>query len=265
MQFRKYHGLGNDYLVLELGVMTPDLVVAVCDRHTGLGADGVLEMMPSQQADVGLRIWNPDGSVAEKSGNGLRIFARWLVDHCDALDDISIELSCGVVRCQVDDEQVTVQMGQASFAPEDVPCEEEMIFMPLPVGDVVLPLTAVGVGNPHCVVFLESDLDAFPWREWGAELENNPMFPNRTNVQFAQVLDERTVDVRVWERGAGETAASGSSACAVAAAAVRMERCDGTIEVMMPGGSLEVSVGKDYTLILRGPVGYIGRMVYEPQ
>ena len=130
---------------------------------------------------------------------------------------------------------------------------------------MVLPLTAVGIGNPHCVVFLETDLDAFPWRDWGASIENSDLFPNRTNVQFARVLDAQTIEVRVWERGAGETAASGSSACAVAAAAVRMERCDGTIEVMMPGGSLEVSVGKDYTLILRGPVGYIGRMVYEPQ
>ena len=220
MQFRKYHGLGNDYLVLEQGILTPEVVVAVCDRHTGLGADGILEMMPSPKADVGLRIWNPDGSVAEKSGNGLRIFARWLVDCHDAMDDISVELSCGVVRCQVDEEMITVQMGHASFEPADVPCKEEMIFAPLPVGEVVLPLTAVGVGNPHCVVFLETDLDSFPWREWGAELETSPMFPNRTNVQFARVIDAHTIEARVWERGAGETAASGSSACAIAAVEV---------------------------------------------
>ena len=265
MHFRKYHGLGNDYLVLEQGVLTPEVVVAVCDRHMGLGSDGILEMMPSQKADVGLRIWNPDGSVAEKSGNGLRIFARWLVDFHDAMDDISIELPCGIVRCQVDGHQVTVQMGQASFAAEDIPATEEMIFMPLPVGEVVLPLTAVGLGNPHCVVFLETDLDAFPWREWGASLESSALFPNRTNVQFARVIDAGTIEARVWERGAGETAASGSSACAIAAAAVRLERCIGTIRVVMPGGDLEVTVGKDYALILRGPVAYVGRMVYEAE
>jgi diaminopimelate epimerase len=262
MRFRKYHGLGNDYLVLEQGMLTPERVVAVCDRHMGLGSDGILEMMPSQRADVGLRIWNPDGSVAEKSGNGLRIFARWLVDFHDAMDDISIELSCGIVRCQVDGAMVTVQMGQASFDAESIPATEEMIFSPQPVGEVVLPLTAVGVGNPHCVVFLESDLDALPWRDWGAALEVSPLFPNRTNVQFARVIDSSTIEARVWERGAGETSASGSSACAIAAAAVRMEHCDGTVKVRMPGGVLEVTVGRDYALILKGPVAYVGEMTF---
>ncbi len=263
MQFRKYHGLGNDYLVLEQGVLTPETVIAVCDRHMGLGSDGILEMMSSQIADVGLRIWNPDGSVAEKSGNGLRIFARWLVDFQDAMDDISIELPCGVVRCQVDEDMVTVQMGRASFVAAEIPATEEMIFAPMPVGEAVLPLTAVGVGNPHCVVFLETDIDAFPWREWGAALEMSPLFPNRTNVQFARVIDGRTIEARVWERGAGETSASGSSACAIAAAAVRLDRCEGTICVRMPGGQLEVTVGRDFGLILRGPVAYVGRMSYE--
>jgi diaminopimelate epimerase len=262
MRFRKYHGLGNDYLVLEQGMLTPERVVEVCDRHTGIGSDGILEMMPSQQADVGLRIWNPDGSVAEKSGNGLRIFARWLVDCRDATDDLSIELSCGIVRCQVDDEMVTVQMGQATFDAAAIPSTEAMIFSPRPVGEVVLPLTAVGVGNPHCVVFLETDLDGLPWREWGAALERSPLFPNRTNVQFARVIDGSTIEARIWERGAGETSASGSSACAIAAAAVRMEHCSGTVQVRMPGGVLEVTVGRDYALILRGPVSYVGEMTF---
>ena len=262
MRFRKYHGLGNDYLVLEQGVLTPERVVAVCHRHTGLGSDGILEMLPSKKADVGLRIWNPDGSVAEKSGNGLRIFARWLVDFRESMDDVSIELSCGVVRCQVDEEMVTVQMGQATFEATSIPATEEMIFFPTPVGEVVLPLTAVGVGNPHCVVFLETDLDSLPWREWGASLEVSEFFPNRTNVQFARVINDATIEARVWERGAGETAASGSSACAIAAAAVRLEHCSGTIEVRMPGGALEVTVGRDYALILRGPVAYVGELTY---
>jgi len=260
MKFRKYHGLGNDYLVLEEGLLTPDSVAAVCDRHRGLGADGILQRLPSSVADTGLRIWNPDGSIAEKSGNGLRIFARWMVEHQQAPDDITIELVCGVVRCQVDGTSVTVQMGQASFDAEHVPSTEEMIFAPKPVGDVMLPLTAVGLGNPHCVVFLGTDLDGLPWREWGAALERSEWFPNRVNVQFARVVDAHTIDARVWERGAGETLASGSSACAIAAAAVRLEHCEGTVLVSMPGGDLEVTVGRDFSVILRGPVEYVGSM-----
>ncbi len=258
MRFRKYHGLGNDYLVLEEGSLSAGRVVAICDRHRGLGSDGILEMLPSTVADVGLRIWNPDGSVAEKSGNGLRIFARWMVEHQFAPEDLSIELSCGIVRCQVDGDMVTVQMGHATFDAAEIPSVEDMIFAPKQVGDAMLPLTAVGLGNPHCVVFLGTDLDLLPWREWGAALEVSPLFPNRTNVQFARVLDAHTIEARIWERGAGETQASGSSSCAIAAAAQKLEHCEGTIRIVMPGGDLEVTVGLDYSLILRGPVAYVG-------
>ena len=134
MQFRKYHGLGNDYLVLESGDLHPGQVVDICDRHRGLDRTGSSASPPSQSADVGLRIWNPDGSVAEKSGNGLRIFARWLVEHRSASDDLTVELPCGIVRCQVDGEMVTVQMGHASFESADIPATESMIFSPKPVG-----------------------------------------------------------------------------------------------------------------------------------
>ena len=151
MQFRKYHGLGNDYLVLEQGVLTPETVVAVCDRHTGLGSDGILEMMPTNKADVGLRIWNPDGSVAEKSGNGLRIFARWLVDFREAMDDISIELPCGIVRCQVDEDmslqeeqevRIALKGGQAMLRPAKGGSNEERpLPRPLPPKQPLLLLT----------------------------------------------------------------------------------------------------------------------------
>jgi diaminopimelate epimerase len=260
MRFRKYHGLGNDYLVMEEGALSPARVVEVCDRHRGLGSDGILEMLPSTVADVGLRIWNPDGTIAEKSGNGLRIFARWMVEHMEGPDDLSVELLCGIVRCQVDGEMVTVQMGKASFDPAQIPATEELIFSPKLVGEAMLPITAVGLGNPHCVVFLGADLDGLPWRDWGQALENNPLFPNRVNVQFARVIDRRTIEARIWERGAGETSASGSSSCAIAAAAVKLEYCEGTITVMMPGGALEVTVGADFSLILRGPVAYVGEL-----
>jgi diaminopimelate epimerase len=260
---RKYHGLGNDYLVLEdaAGVaLTADLVRRICDRHRGPGSDGVLEPVDGEGADFGLRIWNPDGSTAEKSGNGLRIFARWMVDHRGAALAHSVSLPAGVVQCEVGETDITVQMGQATFEAAEIPCLQSLEHTPAEIDGALLPLTAVGVGNPHCVVFCGDSLDMIPWRRWGQSLETSPLFPNRTNVQFARVMSRSRVAARIWERGAGETQASGSSACAVAAAAVRLDMTDRDVEVAMPGGSLFVRVEPDWNLILRGPVAEIGRI-----
>jgi len=265
MIFIKSHGLGNDYLVAH---DTPALcaadAVAICHRHTGAGSDGILEPVPAAAgADYGLRIWNPDGSLAEKSGNGLRIFARYLVDHRGAPRDFAVSVDAGTVRCTVDAEAITVEMGRATFAPAGIPSTQALLCTPVDVGGDTLPLTAVGVGNPHCVVFFppETDLDALPWRRWGALLERHPLFPNRTNVQFARRVDAQTVEIRIWERGAGETSASGSSSCAVAAAAVRLgELAAGPLRITMPGGVLSVTVGEQWALTLRGPVEEIGRV-----
>lgn len=257
MKLLKSHGLGNDYLVLATAdPLTPERVRWLCARHRGVGADGVLEPCRSSRATAGLRIWNPDGSQAEKSGNGLRIFSRFLVDHRGVAPAHTIEVPAGVVAAQVHtDGDVTVDMGPPSFAPAVVPCAEALLDHPLTVAGQLLRVTAVGMGNPHCVVFCDprADLDALPWRAWGRELEVHPLFPNRTNVQVVAVRSRRHLEARIWERGAGATEASGSSACAVASAAVRLGLADPAVTVASPGGTLEVEV-QDDNVRLRGPV-----------
>ncbi len=265
MRLIKSHGLGNDYLVLTTGEPL-DAAGArrLCDRHRGIGADGVLEPVISERADFGLRIWNPDGSQAEKSGNGLRIFARFLVDHRGAPLEFTIEVPSGVSRCAVtEDGMVRVEMGRAVFSPADVPCTRPLDREPVLVAGRSLEITAVGMGNPHCVAFFPVgiDLDALPWPTWGAALEVSPLFPNRTNVQFAVVLDRRRIALRIFERGAGVTEASGSSACAAAAAAFRQGWVDARVNMEMPGGTLEVGVGEDFSIWQRGPVEEIAEVV----
>lgn len=238
--------------------MTPEWAIEICDRHTGLGGDGVLEPFETKKADYGVRIWNPDGSLAEKSGNGLRIFARWLVDERNAPTQFSIWTDACLVHCTVGEDMISVQMGHARF------CSEDDIQERLVHDEYTWEAIAVDLGNPHCVCFYNEALDELPWKTWGPLLENHPRFPHRTNVQFARIVDRNTVDIRIWERGAGETSASGSSSCAVAAAAVRTGRLDaGDIEVWMPGGTLYIRVLPNEEVVLTGPVEVVGRMHFH--
>ena len=266
MVFFKSHGLGNDYLIAEAPHPPPTAgqVRLLCDRNHGVGSDGLLWACTSARADAGLRIFNPDGSEAEISGNGLRIFAHWLHHHRGAPPDLCIEVGGRVVACRVQGDQVRVAMGHATFEPAGVPLRAHLplIEAPLPVAD--LRGTAVGMGNPHCVVFVEQDLDSLPWRAWGEALERHPLFPNRTNVQIARVVAEDSLEIRIWERGAGPTLASGSSACAAAAAAVRTGRCRGRIQVEAPGGVLQVGVADDWAITLEGPVEEVGAFTPAP-
>jgi diaminopimelate epimerase len=167
----------------------------------------VLQVVASTRADVGVRIWNPDGSLAEKSGNGLRILAWYLHHRRGAAAELTVEVGGEIVACVVDGAVVEVEMGTGVVDAPD----------PIVVGGTSLPILRVSVGNPHCVVFREeADLDALPWRAWGEALERHPLFPNRTNVQVARRMSHHRLEARIWERGAGPTLASGSSACAVA-------------------------------------------------
>jgi diaminopimelate epimerase len=268
VKFWKAHGLGNDYLVLEAALaLDPALVTEICDRHRGLGGDGILEPKPARAgADYGVRIWNPDGSIAEKSGNGLRIFARWLHDECAAAAAFTVSTDACIVGCFATHDAVSVEMGAASFTPADVPVlsDVELIDGPLELSSTTLSVTAVGLGNPHCVVFRSEPLDGLPWRKWGSEIERHARFPNRTNVQVARIVDEHEVEIRIFERGAGETQASGSSSCAVAAAGVRTGRLRaGRIRVRMPGGILYVTVSET-GILLEGPVEGVGRFELDP-
>lgn len=263
------HGLGNDYLVLEHGppLDTP-LVQAICDRHRGVGADGILEPRDGGDADFGVRIWNPDGSVAEKSGNGLRILARWLVERRAAPDRFTVWTGHDIVLCAVADDLISVEMGRATTEPAAVPllAPQPVVQADWTVQGTQVEVTVLSVGNPHCVIFVDDpDLDALPWRAWGEVLERDPRFPNRINVQIARVVDAGRLELRIWERGAGPTQASGSSSCAVAAAAVLTGRCEpGRLDLSMLGGTLHVTVRPDLSLRLEGPVEPVGVIHVAP-
>jgi diaminopimelate epimerase len=255
--FWKGHGLGNDYLVVDPRELSFRLsrraVRALCERHTGIGADGVLALAPSRAADFGVRIYNPDGSEAEKSGNGLRIFARFLHDTGRTRKRrFSVETRGGVVGIELSRgaSHADVEMGRASFrssAPD----------APIRVAGRSLRFTGVSLGNPHCVLFRARGWDAEELRALGPRIERHRLFPRRTNVQLAAPRGRHALDVLVWERGAGETLASGSSACAAAAAGVRRGLVVSPVRVHMPGGRLDVAVGEDFDLRLSGPVAAV--------
>lgn len=268
IRFVKGHGLGNDYLVIDEADLTAPLsesaIVRICDRNLGPGSDGILLLCPSGTADFRVRIFNPDGSEAEKSGNGLRIFAKFLRDHGHtSVESFTVETLGGIVTCRCHEQggrvhAVTVDMGRATFSANAIPVrgvEGEAVAFPLHLSDgIELTATAVSVGNPHCVIFVDR-LDEGECRRLGPQIERHPAFPNRTNVQFARATAPDALEILIWERGAGYTLASGSSSCAAAAAAVRTGACrPGPIAVSMPGGELTVEVGQDWSLRLTGPV-----------
>jgi diaminopimelate epimerase len=266
--FAKGHGLGNDYIVIDAAdlpaALTPAQVTRICDRNWGVGSDGILLLTaPWDGADFGLRILNPDGSEAEKSGNGLRIFAKYLHDHGRAKrDTFTVATKGGRVecRCHVVDGRmnvVTVEMGRCTFVAPEIPMSgpaREVVKVPLQVDGETLLITAVSVGNPHCVIFTDR-LDEELVRRLGPKVEHHPAFPNRINVQWARVASRSMVDILIWERGAGWTLASGSSSSAVACAAVKNGLCDhGLVTVRMPGGELAIDVRPDWSIRLRGAV-----------
>jgi diaminopimelate epimerase len=277
--FAKGHGLGNDYIVIDEAdlprPLSTDAIVKICDRNWGVGSDGILLLVATSRADFGLRIFNPDGSEAEKSGNGLRIFAKYLWDHKRATrPTFSVDTKGGIVQCEchVKDgrmRDVTVEMGRATFRADEVPvtgATGDVVAFPLTLGDGTrMAGTAVSVGNPHFVVFVER-LDDADCRRLGPQVERHAAFPARTNVQFVRPVSRREIEILIWERGAGYTLASGSSSCAAAAAAVRNGHCDpGSVTVRMPGGQLAIDVRPDWSLRLQGPVEevYTGTLTSE--
>ncbi|MHC4741516.1 MAG: diaminopimelate epimerase [Planctomycetota bacterium] len=264
MKFHKYHALGNDYIVLDPGeageLRSEESVRAICHRNFGIGSDGVL-FGPSEtsEADFALRIFNPDGSEAEKSGNGLRIFARYLRD-CGKVgtDAFTVLTPGGVVEAKVSKkgDSVSVEMGRVSFWSADIPvagAAREVINEEMEVEGERIVFCAVTIGNPHCVIGCNEVCEE-ETRRLGPAIETNGRFPNRTNVQFVKIVDNGNIKIEIWERGAGYTLASGSSSCAAAAVVRRLGLCDGEITVHMPGGELAVSVRDDFSVKMSGPV-----------
>lgn len=276
MRFRKYHALGNDYLVLDPAdfpgwdAPDPGRIRAVCHRHLGLGADGVLwgPLRPAR-ADFGLRIFNPDGSEAEKSGNGLRIFARYLFDRRLAgAAPFTIDTPGGVVGVTIGEgaRLISVEMGRVSFRSTAIPVagpDREVVGERIVAGGREFTFTAASVGNPHCVIPLP-EVTAALAREFGPHLETHPLFPRRTNVQFLRVIDRANLRIEIWERGAGYTLASGSSSCASAAVAHRLGLVDRCVTVHMPGGELGIELGPDYAVRMTGPVIRVAEGTLDP-
>ena len=282
MIFHKYHALGNDYIVLDPNTFTmdlkPDRIRNICDRHFGLGADGILfgPLQPSspsfskvkelafnekdEKPLCGVRIFNPDGSEAEKSGNGVRIFCRYLYDinRISADEPFQLVTLGGEVGCRVSQNanEVAVEMGHVSFNADDIPVSEgkgEILNDTITAGNYTYTYSAATIGNPHCII-LKDELSVEEMKESGPLLENHTQFPNRTNVQFMQVLDRHNLQIEIWERGAGYTLASGSSASACAATARKLGLCDCYVAVHMPGGNLDIEISDDYHINLKGPV-----------
>jgi diaminopimelate epimerase len=264
--FHKYHGLGNDYIVIDPAAFpfnpTPEAVRAICDRHFGAGSDGILLGPLADLADADrltLRIFNPDGSEAEKSGNGLRIFAWYLYEHgfVEAAP-FPLRTKGGRVVAQIVDplaKVVRVDMGAPAFdarAAAPGAALDEIVDLEHDFGGERCRITFVSMGNPHCVVTGQPLSEALA-RRLGPVIERSPLFPARTNVQFLQVLSRSEILIEIWERGAGYTLASGSSSCAAAAAARRLGLVDDAVTVHMPGGVLQVTFAGG-SAHLEGPV-----------
>tara|TARA_E500000331_G_scaffold247748_1_gene238167 strand:- start:52026 stop:52859 length:834 start_codon:yes stop_codon:yes gene_type:complete len=264
--FVKSHGLGNDYIVMDLKKINFKLdkkrIKEICHRNYGIGADGILLLVNSKKADFGLKIYNPDGTEAEKSGNGLRIFSKYLYDYkYTKKRNFLIETKGGIVHSEVilknkKIKDVKVDMGVASFESKKIPVKTKnkySINQKIKVKNQSFTYSSVTVGNPHCVIFLKKASKDLALK-FGRLIEENKLFPKRTNVQFAQIISKNKVKIEIWERGAGYTLASGSSSCGVVSVGYKLGLLSEKVEVIMPGGKLYIEIDKDYKLTMKGPV-----------
>lgn len=264
VHFKKYHGLGNDYLVIDPNVqdfaMSEANIRLICDRNFGVGSDGIL-YGPDLSGDMpSVRILNPDGSEAEKSGNGLRIFAKYLFEKkYVSSKNFKIKTIGGIVDVQVKDDTaglIRINMGKVTFISNEIPVageSREVVNEALDVNGVDFKVTCLSIGNPHCVIPMEEVTEERA-RAIGPFVENHEMFPNRINLQILKVIDRANIDIRIWERGAGYTLASGSSSCAAACAAHKLGLVDNDITVHMPGGELHIEIADDGEVFMTGPV-----------
>jgi diaminopimelate epimerase len=275
MRFSKYHALGNDYLVIEpsqiVGELSKKQIQTICHRNFGVGSDGILlGPIKSENGEFGLRILNPDGSEAEKSGNGIRIFSRYLWDKkLVGNESFAVQTPGGGVISRVshDGRMVDVEMGRVSFDSSVIPVagpKREVIDETILVDGTAFRFCAATIGNPHCVI-LRDEISESEARRFGPAIETDPRFPNKTNVQFMKILDRNAIRIEIWERGAGYTLASGSSSSAAAAVAFRLGLCDGEIAVHMPGGRIDIRVSSDFDIRMSGPVCRVAEGVIDPE
>ncbi|MFC3608167.1 diaminopimelate epimerase [Stutzerimonas tarimensis] len=263
LRFTKMHGLGNDFMVIDLvsqhAHIQPKHAKQWGDRHTGVGFDQLLIVEPPLNPDVDFRyrIFNADGSEVEQCGNGARCFARFVIDkRLTTKRVVRVETKGGVIELELrQDGQVRVDMGPPRLVPADIPFDaaEEALSYPLQVDGQTVELAAVSMGNPHAVIRVD-DVDTAAVHELGPQIETHPRFPRRVNVGFLQVLDRQRARLRVWERGAGETQACGTGACAAAVAAIRQGWMDSPLQIELPGGRLSIEwAGTGHPVMMIGP------------
>ena len=267
--FYKYHALGNDYIVIDPKNSNVNLseenIRLICHRNFGIGSDGILYGPLFQNNSLHVRIFNPDGSEAEKSGNGIRIFSRYLFEAGYLKSNkFYLETLGGKVYVELLDskvEKIKVDMGQVTFYSTQIPLtgiSREVINEELIFNEQQFIVSCLSIGNPHCVIPLDT-ISRELAEEWGPIIENYKFFPNRINVQFLKVLDRHNIAIEIWERGAGYTLASGSSSCAAASAAFRLGLVERDVTVHMPGGTLSVIMSSDGHVHMTGSVTGVGK------
>lgn len=267
--FYKYHALGNDYIVIDPNKTKINLscenIKLICHRHFGVGSDGILYGPISVNGKMGLRIFNPDGSEAEKSGNGIRIFSKYLVSAGYMMEKtFDLYTLGGNVHVEILDETaslIKVDMGVPTFMSSLIPVigeEREVVNEALKINDKLFMITCLSIGNPHCVIPLDV-ISKEAVMEMGYFVENHPNFPKRINLQLLRLIDKNNIQIEIWERGAGYTLASGSSSCAAASAAYKLGLVDNQIMVHMPGGTIDIEIKKDGHVYMTGAVSGVAK------
>ena len=272
IEFSKYQGLGNDFILIDNRhsvepIITPERAVAMCDRHFGIGGDGVIFVLPgTTDTDYSMRIYNSDGSEPEMCGNGIRCLAKFIAElegNGEVNKSYRIDTLAGVIVPKLESNgEVTVDMGEPELTAAKIPTtlagtEEKVVAQPLEVGDRSWSVTTVSMGNPHCITFVE-DISAIALAEIGPLFEHHAVFPQRTNTEFIEVVSSDYIKMSVWERGAGITLACGTGACASVVAGVLNNKCDRSCTVELPGGCLQINwSATDNRVYMTGPAAKV--------
>ena len=262
MKFMKMHGLGNDFVLFDSISydvdIPPHLIIHICDRHYGIGSDGVILLERSDKADFSMRFFNPEGSEAEMCGNGIRCLVKYVFDrrYTDKIN-IDIETKAGIKKTKVHLKdgivsKVTVNMGRTTFKADEIPVigfEGEVVDRQLKIGTDELTFTALSVGNPHCVIFVDEMKPEF-FRKIAPKIEHYKIFPNRTNVEFVKIMNREEIKVFVWERGAGETLSSGTCSTSAVAASIKTKRVFKNVNAVLPGGTIHFEMDEDKNIYM---------------
>ena len=268
MKFVKMHGAGNDFVVIDGAKeiipeqQLPAVARHACDRQFGIGGDGIILVLPSRVANFRMRMFNPDGTEAEMCGNGIRVFAKYIFDRRMHLDVVmTVETLGGIKTLKLNAtggkvQTVRVDMGEPRLLRSEIPMRGEgntkVVAEPIKVGGKKIDITCVNMGNPHCVTFVDN-VDSYPVDKAGPEVENHPNFPARTNVEFVEIINQHEIKMRVWERGAGETLACGTGACATGVASMLNDKVARKVTVHLRGGDLYIEWLGDNRVYMTGP------------